>query len=82
MPIVHIVQCPQCLVMASIPEGQDPHAAFRCACCDEEHHHGEQANNCPREHDGPCWTGPLAGPRPDGCTVCRPLIHFGAGGVS
>lgn len=67
--------------LLDVPEGQDPHAAFDangCAHCADSHpvgvHCGEGANACPREHDGPCWTG--EGERPSGCAVCRPLLHM------
>jgi hypothetical protein len=62
--------------MLDVPEGQDPHSALRCRCCDGDHHHGENANTCLREHDEPCWTGPPR-PKPPGCTVCRPVTFLG-----
>lgn len=44
----------------------------------DDHPHHEAAAACPKTHDGPCWS-PGPGPdqvkeRPDGCTVCRPLL--------
>ena len=62
-----------------------PHDAIRdvhvrlddiCSHCTDgsRHHHGEAAAACPRTHKGPCWQGPASGPKPDGCTVCRPLV--------
>jgi hypothetical protein len=68
------VQCTRCLSSMTVAEGLDPHAVFQCRCCPEPHHHGEAANACPKEHDGPCWKGPQSGPLPEGCTVCRPLL--------
>jgi hypothetical protein len=76
-----IVQCKQCMKSQVIPAGADPHLVFECGCCTEDHHHGQEANACPRTHDGPCWQGPLSGPKPDGCTVCRPLIFAGNAAV-
>jgi hypothetical protein len=77
------IQCKQCLTVAEIPEDTDPHAVQFCTCCTQTnengdvHHHGEAAAACsPDQHGGePCWNPPLV-PKPDGCTVCRPLIHF------
>jgi hypothetical protein len=84
-----LVQCKTCRASAVIPEGEDPHARTFCSCCtasaaDEAgvHHHGEAANACPRRHDGPCWQGPESGPKPDGCTVCRPLLFFANASVA
>jgi hypothetical protein len=74
-----LVQCRTGGEMIDVPEGQDPHAAFDtagCPHCADGHsldvHCGETASACPHEHDGPCWDG--TGTRPDGCTVCRPLL--------
>jgi hypothetical protein len=79
-----LIKCKTGGEMVDVPEGQDPHAlldATGCSHCADAHgldvHCGSEANNCPREHDGPCWTGPESGPRPEGCTVCRPIIFLG-----
>jgi hypothetical protein len=62
---------------------RDPHARLDAAGCthchedgnaDPEHHCGMNANLCSREHEGDCWQGPASGARPDGCSVCRPLV--------
>jgi hypothetical protein len=73
--------------MIEVPEGQDPHAALDATGCphcvdghDPDTHCGQAANVCadnPDNHPGPCWQGPGSGERPDGCTVCRPLIFMG-----
>ena len=79
-----LIRCKTGGEMLDVPEGQDPHAlldANGCSHCADGHdlgtHCGESANACPREHDGACWNGD--GQRPDGCTVCRPLIFSGFG---
>lgn len=57
---------------------RDPHVRLDdvCSHCTDGiyHHHGKAANACPRTHAGSCWQGPASGPKPDGCTVCRPLV--------
>jgi len=70
------VICKQCMTAVNLPPGQvtDVHLAISCGCCPEDHHHGEAAAACPRTHDGPCWNPPAVKDRPDGCTVCRPLL--------
>jgi hypothetical protein len=67
--------------MIDVGEGEDPHAALDatgCSHCADGHgrdvHCGQSASGCGREHDGPCWNG--EGERPDGCAVCRPVIHM------
>ena len=62
------VQCPGCGAFVLTTNGADPDSELVCACCPEDHHHGEAANSCPRTHDGDC------GKDVDGCTVCRPLV--------
>jgi hypothetical protein len=71
--VVQVI-CKTCMTTALVADGQDVHVALECACCPGDHHHGQEAGACPRVHDGPCWQGPQAGPRPDGCTVCRPVL--------
>lgn len=69
--------CLQCLASTSVPGGvdiDDVHLALNCDCCGEGHHHGQEASACPGTHEGECWKGPQSGPKPDGCTVCRPLL--------
>jgi len=70
------VTCKQCLSSAYVTDGRDVHETLECGCCPEDHHHGQAAGACPKEHDGPCWNPPPgpAAERPDGCTVCRPLL--------
>ena len=82
-----LIKCKAGGEMLDVPEGQDPHAALDasgCGHCQDGHpldtHCGQEANNCPREHPGACWDG--SGTRPDGCTVCRPLLFMAGGGVS
>ena len=75
MPVLQVT-CKQCLSSAYVAAG-DVHEALTCGCCADEHHHGQAASACPRAHEGPCWTGPQSGPRPGGCTVCRPLMIQG-----
>lgn len=62
---------------------RDPHSRLDAAGCthcleeknpDPEHHCGMNGNLCSKQHDGDCWQGPASGPRPEGCSVCRPLI--------
>jgi len=80
-------QCKQCLTVTELPDGSDPHAHTWCNCCTqtgdtgEIHHHGENsmlAADCEAaNHPGqPCWHPPAQPVRPDGCTVCRPVIHM------
>lgn len=46
-----------------------------CASCGAAHHRGaEHEDGCRSAVHGPCWQGPQAGPKPGGCTVCRPLL--------
>jgi hypothetical protein len=66
----------------NVQDDVDVHTALECGCCPEDHHHGQAAAACPQTHEGPCWQGPQSGPKPDGCTVCRPLIIFPVAGVN
>lgn len=70
------VTCKTCFTSINVEEGVNVHAALECGCCPEDHHHGEAAAACPKEHEGPCWNPPTLPVKPDGCTVCRPLIIF------
>jgi hypothetical protein len=81
-----LIKCKTGGEMIEVAEGQDPHAALDatgCSHCADGHgpeiHCGETANSCTGPatdtHDGPCWDG--TGDRPDGCTVCRPIIFMG-----
>jgi hypothetical protein len=73
------VMCKQCLAVIEIPEGTDPPALTWCGCCPENHHHGKGAAACTSEknHPGqPCWNPPQHPVRPEGCLVCRPVMHF------
>lgn len=77
------VQCKQCLAVAVLDPGQDPHAVTWCACCPRGHHHGTEAAACTPEenHPGqPCWNPPSLPVRPDGCRVCRPVVHLPVAG--
>lgn len=49
-------------------------AQHACGACGQDHPSDGHADDCKQAHLGPCWQGPQAGPRPDGCTVCRPLL--------
>jgi hypothetical protein len=71
-----MVQCKQCLAMTSLDPGTDPHTRTWCQCCTIDHHHGEAAAACAADDSHECWQGPQSGPRPPGCQVCRPVIHF------
>jgi hypothetical protein len=64
-----------------VPDGVDPHTLTWCDCCTQDHHHGQAAEACsPEAHGGqPCWNPPETA-KPDGCTVCRPVIHFATAG--
>lgn len=84
-------QCKQCLTVTDLPPGTDPHARTWCGCCPltgedgQPHHHGAQvldATECEAaNHPGhPCWHPPTQPARPDGCTVCRPVIHLAVAG--
>jgi hypothetical protein len=59
---------------------EDHHHGEAAAACPQEHDcagcggAGRHADECPQPHAGPCWQGPQAGPKPDGCTVCRPVL--------
>jgi hypothetical protein len=87
-PGMREVQCKQCLAMTTVPDGTDPHSLTWCGCCavtgedGQPHHHGEAAAACsPDQHGGqPCWNPPAV-PKPDGCKVCRPVIHFATAGA-
>jgi len=83
-------QCRTCLAMADLPPGTDPHTRTWCGCCTvtgedgQPHHHGRGvagAEECAAaNHPGvPCFSPPQTS-RPDGCTVCRPVIHFAVPG--
>lgn len=79
-----LIRCKTGGEMIDVPEGQDPHAALDatgCTHCADGHdldtHCGAVANACPREHEGPCWNPPDVPDRPDGCTVCRPILFMG-----
>jgi len=79
------VQCKTCLAMTSLPPGSDPHAHTWCDCCQVDHHHGLgvlPAAECQvANHPGTaCWGHPGVAVRPEGCTVCRPVIHFAVAG--
>lgn len=76
--VIKQVMCKQCLAVCNLPDGTDPHAVTWCGCCTEDHHHGMGALMCsPAAHGGePCWNPPEQPARPDGCLVCRPVVHF------
>lgn len=79
------VQCAMCLAMAEIPGDVNPHSRTWCGCCTRDHHHGEgvmAAEECAAaNHPGqPCFSPPLVRDKPDGCTVCRPVIHWAVAG--
>ena len=38
-----LVTCNQCGASATIADGTDPDAALTCACCPQDHHHGQAA---------------------------------------
>jgi hypothetical protein len=81
-----LVQCitgGEHIYIADEDENRDPHSRLDAAGCshckdDADHDHAASASACPREHEGPCWhPGPGPGQvliRPEGCTVCRPLL--------
>lgn len=75
------------IYVAPEDQNRDPHSrmdANGCTHCADGHgpdvHCGMMANLCSQEHppapggdpDVHCWQGD--GERPDGCTVCRPLL--------
>jgi hypothetical protein len=83
-----LIKCKTGGEMIEVPEGQDPHAALDatgCSHCADGHgpdiHCGEAANACPQDHDGTCLghgeTAEERASRPDGCTVCRPILFMG-----
>lgn len=77
--------------MLEVPEGADPHAALDavgCSHCADGHgpdvNCRETAQACYEArlagqplHDGPCWNPPAVPDRPEGCAVCRPILHMG-----
>ena len=72
------VMCKQCLTVKDVPPGVDPHTLTWCNCCTQDHHHGAGAAACQPEASHPgqaCWNPPWT-PRPDGCGVCRPVVHL------
>jgi hypothetical protein len=84
-------QCKQCLAMIDLPPGADPHASTWCGCCDvtdesgRPHHHGAgvlAAEECEAaNHPGqPCLSPPGRPDKPEGCTVCRPVMHLAVAG--
>ena len=101
------VQCKQCLAIANVPDGVDPHTMNWCTCCTADHHHGLAAEACPGNnaigHVGaPCshqnpmlcsvigtleqrkgepCPGGHCGVGVEGCTVCRPVIHYVTAGL-
>jgi hypothetical protein len=79
------IMCIQCLAETNLPPGADPHASTWCQCCTIDHHHGRDvldAEACAEaNHPGaPCFSPPGQPVRPDGCTVCRPVMHFAVAG--
>lgn len=73
--------CKQCLAVAEIPAGVDPHSRTWCTCCTVDHHHGAdvlEAEACAAaNHPGePCWNPPEQPVKPDGCSICRPVVHL------
>jgi hypothetical protein len=80
-------QCLQCLAMTDLPPGTDPHSRTWCECCTiagddgKPHHHGKSvmsAAECEAaNHPGALCLSPPGQPdKPDGCTACRPVVHF------
>lgn len=86
-----LIRCKAGGEMIDVGEGEDPHAALDaagCSHCADSHgrdvHCGQAAQPCYQAraggqplHDGPCWNPPEVPDRPDGCTVCRPLLFMG-----
>lgn len=84
-PRMRQVQCKQCLAIKDIAEGEDPHALTWCGCCTAGHHHGASvrpaAECATANHPGqPCWNPPEQPVRPEGCTICRPVLHLAVAG--
>jgi hypothetical protein len=86
------ILCKTCLAVTDLPPGADPHAYTWCECCtvtDESgkpHHHGRDvlsAEECETaNHPGKrCWHPPAQPDKPDGCTICRPVMHLPVAGV-
>jgi hypothetical protein len=73
------VICKTCLAVADLPPDTDPHAVNWCGCCTIDHHHGRA--ECAAVPGHACWQGPQAGPRPDDCQVCRPVLHMATAGA-
>jgi hypothetical protein len=82
LPGLRLVMCKVCLTSTHVNPNQDPHTVLFCRCCPEQHHHGEAASACPKTHEGSCWNPPDQPNRPDGCTVCRPILHLMLGPVT
>lgn len=75
-----LISCKQCMSSINVDPGTDPHSLTWCQCCSADHHHGADvlpADQCEAaNHPGQqCWHPPDQPVRPDGCTVCRPVIH-------
>lgn len=71
-----MIQCKQCTATINVDPGVDPHSLTWCQCCTIDHHHAEGNAECWDDPSHDCWKGPLSGPRPPECKVCRPVIHF------
>jgi hypothetical protein len=81
---VALVRCKLGGEILEVPAGQDAHAALDangCSHCVDNHgpdyKHGQAAPECPKTHPGPCWNPPDTPDRPEGCTVCRPVLFMG-----
>lgn len=73
------VMCKQCLAVKNVPPGVNPHSLTWCDCCKQDHHHGENvlsdADCVTANHPGQaCWNPPFQPVRPDGCSICRPIV--------
>jgi hypothetical protein len=85
---MHVIACKTCASTVQLdPSNPLPvHQALVCGCCvpdDPDHDHavGPCQQGTP-VHDGPCWTGPASGPKPDGCTICRPVVVNAVAGTA
>jgi len=70
-----LISCKQCLASINVDPGTDPHTLTWCQCCTIDHHHADGNAECALDDSHECWQGPQSGPRPDGCKVCRPVVH-------